>query len=224
MRAVLVTVGALLWAGFFWFEPLEDLPVYRQVKDLFVAVIPHKTARWTVTSAVLVVVPAAVVARLSPAHVAAIWARGRRGTLRVTIALYVVALPALIYLGTQPSMHRYYRGFFQSGGELKIFANTLMIVAEHIFIEGLVLGLALPRGVVSDRWLRVPRAAWPALIAATAVFGLVHTGKASVEVLSAFPGGLGLALLTLQSRAVWPSVALHLATGATIVGAIALSR
>lgn len=91
------------------------------------------------------------------------------------------------------------------------------------------IGLGFPAGLPRDersvwQWLGVPAIATPSLVLQALVFGSVHVGKEFDEVIAAFPGGLGLGLLTYRSGSVWPSVTLHLSTGAMIVGTILLTR
>lgn len=122
-------------------------------------------------------------------------------------------------------------------------ANALVIVVEHALIEGVLFVLALLGGTMGHApdpprtgrlaflgfgypiggertlcaWLGVPKEVWPALVGQALVFGLVHMGKDVGELVTAFPGGLGLGLLTYRVRSVWPSVLLHLGTGATVL-------
>jgi hypothetical protein len=91
------------------------------------------------------------------------------------------------------------------------------------------IGLGFPTGLPRDersvwQWLGIPAIATPSLILQALVFGAVHVGKELDEVIAAFPGGLGLGMLTYRTGAVWPSVTLHLSTGAMIVGTILLTR
>jgi membrane protease YdiL (CAAX protease family) len=87
------------------------------------------------------------------------------------------------------------------------------------------LGFGLPPGARGfAAWVGIPALVWPALIAQALVFGLVHVGKTPEELLTAFPGGLGLGMLTWRMRSVWPSVLLHVGTGAIILVTILLSR
>jgi membrane protease YdiL (CAAX protease family) len=70
---------------------------------------------------------------------------------------------------------------------------------------------------ISD-WFGIPTWAWPALIGQALIFGLIHWGKHPAEILSAFPGGLGLGMLTYRIRSVWATILLHIGTGAIVVG------
>lgn len=169
---------------------------------------------------------------------------------RIVALAFVVAAPFLVWLGLRPGMHQYYAHMFRFDGYVPLLANALVIVVEHALIEGVLLTLALPKqhawdaadpvrtgrlawlgfGFVDGEprnlstWIGIPAEAWPALIAQALVFGLVHLGKDMGELVTAFPGGLGLGLLTYRIRSVWPSVMLHLGTGAVILATIALTR
>jgi hypothetical protein len=145
-------------------------------------------------------------------------------------------------------VQRYYAGFVRRGGAPDVVASAFVVLVEHVYIEGLVLALALPSGGLHPidepprqgklawlgfglppgergllAWLGIPAGAWPALIGQALLFGLVHAGKAVAELWTAFPGGLGLGVLTYRIRSVWPSVLLHLGTGAVILLVAALA-
>jgi membrane protease YdiL (CAAX protease family) len=64
----------------------------------------------------------------------------------------------------------------------------------------------------------------PCLVLEALIFGAVHAGKEWGELVTAFPGGLGLGMLTYRIRSFWPSVALHLGTGAMILATMLLAR
>lgn len=166
---------------------------------------------------------------------------------RITALGYAIALPFLIWLGLRPSLQKYYANMFTDGGAERAFANMLVIAVEHALIEGGILALALPgkgfeehgdeprrtgmfawlgfgrpegapggwRGLLA--WLGIPAWTLPAMVGQALIFGVVHAGKDFGELLSAYPGGLGLGLLTWRIRSVWPSVILHIGTGATIL-------
>lgn len=262
LRAALVCGLALLWAGLFWFQPLSELWGYRQIYagvdalvrgalELLGFGVVRGRVRWAVISALLVALP-----------VIALWIAGRPpralglGKLathgwRIVAAGFVIGLPFLIYVGLSEEVQRYYASFVRRGGGPNVAASAFVVLVEHVYIEGLVLALALPSGGLHPldpeddpprqgrlawlgfglpggqrgllAWLGVPAGAWPALIGQALLFGLVHAGKASAEFWTAFPGGLGLGVLTYRIRSVWPSVLLHLGTGAVILLVAALA-
>jgi membrane protease YdiL (CAAX protease family) len=196
------------------------------------------------------VVPAVVLVRVVSGRSTALGAgRVAHGGWRVLVFCFVVATPVLIWLGTRDSMHAYYARYVMRGGVMLWVCNGLVIVVEHAWIEGVLLALAVPPQVPFDdeepvrtgrlaflgfglppgargfaAWVGIPALVWPALIAQALVFGLVHVGKTPEELLTAFPGGLGLGMLTWRMRSVWPSVLLHVGTGAIILVTILLSR
>jgi membrane protease YdiL (CAAX protease family) len=176
--------------------------------------------------------------------------RPRPVGLRLSLLFWLVSMPLLLWLGTRQGMQTYYHRLLDPGGLSKLPAYALAIVSEHAFIQGLVLGLALP-SAPGDRgghlfnaeapearregllgpfglglpwgetglsaWLGVPGAAWPALLASSLIFAQVHVGKDIGELLTAIPGGLGLAILTLRARSIWPGVLLHFGTALVIL-------
>jgi hypothetical protein len=153
---------------------------------------------------------------------------------RMIAVAYVLALPFLVALGLSDGIHAYYRALFIEGGSTRLFLHGAVILVEHLFIFGLILGGAIPeKGLdipVNEKprpafwgWVGLtrpifPRGALGPLLAATAVFGAVHLGKDLGEAISSLPGGFGLAFLTLRARSIWPGIVLHVFTGATIVG------
>ena len=121
---------------------------------------------------------------------------------------------------------------------------ALVLVAEHICIQGLILVLALPGvdaqpaaplAVSGDHFFaRLRRFLglgpdWtlrsfelnPAVLVAIAVqawvFGWVHFSKDLGELALSFPGGFALGYLAWRARSVWPCVVLHAATGLTVI-------
>jgi hypothetical protein len=67
--------------------------------------------------------------------------------VRLLVTALVVALPFQIALGLDPAVARYYRMLFGAQGAAWIVANGLVMLVEHLFIEGAVLALALPHGL-----------------------------------------------------------------------------
>jgi hypothetical protein len=91
------------------------------------------------------------------------------------------------------------------------------------------LGFGFPAGLPAHQrslwqWLGIPAIAMPCLVLQALIFGAVHAGKEWGELVTAFPGGLGLGMLTYRIRSFWPSVALHLGTGAMILATMLLAR
>jgi len=91
------------------------------------------------------------------------------------------------------------------------------------------LGFGFPADLPDDQrslwqWLGVPAIVMPCLVLQALTFGAVHAGKEWGELVTAFPGGLGLGMLTYRIRSFWPAVVLHLGTGAIILLTILLTR
>jgi hypothetical protein len=91
------------------------------------------------------------------------------------------------------------------------------------------LGFGFPADLPDDQrslwqWLGVPAIVMPCLVLQALTFGAVHVGKEWGELVTAFPGGLGLGMLTYRIRSFWPSAVLHLGTGAIILLTILWTR
>jgi hypothetical protein len=164
---------------------------------------------------------------------------------RIVGVAFAVALPFLIGLGLTPGIQHYYAFVWQQPGGLGyLLACAAFMVVEHAALEGGILSMGLPDGGVGlpvqdvvrrgrlaflglgntaegkgiGDWLGIPSYAWPALAGQALIFGLIHWGKHPAEIVSAFPGGLGLGMLTYRIRSVWATILLHVGTGAIIVG------
>lgn len=82
------------------------------------------------------------------------------------------------------------------------------------------LGLAQPTDGVSGpsrviRWLGLPAGCVPAICASAALFGLVHAGKDSRELLLSVPGGIALAYIAYRTNSWFTPFVLHVATAGT---------
>lgn len=73
-------------------------------------------------------------------------------------------------------------------------------------------------------WVGIPPKVLPCLVLQALAFGAVHMGKYWGEVVTAFPGGLGLGILTYRTRSFWPSAVLHIGTGSIVFLTILISR
>lgn len=75
------------------------------------------------------------------------------------------------------------------------------------------LGLAQPRSEPSRNavleWLGLDGASLAALCASGLIFGLIHIGKAPLELALSFPGGVAVAYITLRSQSIWPAIIAH---------------
>lgn len=48
-----------------------------------------------------------------------------------------------------------------------------------------------------------------AIVASGALFRMIHLGKGDLELMLSFPGGVGIAYMTIRSHSIWPSVISH---------------
>ena len=254
LRAGVVTLFGLFWVSLFWLQPARQWPLWGDVwlffDRLFLDLFSLTgRGRWVVKSALFVTVPLLLLWGLGKPPRALGFGKMADKGWRIIAVGFLVSLPVLLWLGFQPGMQSYYRSMFSLGAWDLYLSSSVVIFFEHVFIEGIILALALPGGSFEahgeepprqgplaflgfgftpgpktlGNWLGVPLWVWPALIGQALVFGVVHFGKEVSELISAFPGGLGLGLLTWRIRTVWPSVILHLGTGAIILGAAYLA-
>lgn len=253
-RAFIVNALGFLWVTFFWFRPARQWPFWQDVYRFTDRGIAQLTGlpndfNWAIKSWLFVLVPVLVILCFGKRPTALGMGRMARYGWRILLVSFVIALPFLVWLGLREGMHKYYAGMFRPGGWRAVTANALVIVVEHVWIEGVILALALPGGGFGHdddpprsgrfaflgfgqppggttlwTWLGVPPAVLPALAFQALVFGAVHSGKDMGELVTSFPGGFGLGLLTYRIRSVWPSVLLHLGTGAVVLLTIWLSR
>jgi hypothetical protein len=208
---------------------------------------------WALKSYVLVLLPVVFILGIVRRPTALGFGGVARYGWRIILLGFVVALPFCVWLGLRPGMQAYYRYMFTDQGWKSLLANALVIVVEHAWIEGVILALALPGRGFSDtseperrgalaflglgfpvglsneqrtlwQWLGVPAIAMPCLILQALTFGAVHAGKEWGELITAFPGGLGLGILTYRIRSFWPAVVLHLGTGAMILLTMVLAQ
>ena len=151
-RAAVVVVVALAWASLFWFVPPQRASSF--VHDAADAVNDGVRALtglrrpwlWVAKSWLMAGVVVAIVAVVHGGRRAGLALPSRTG-LRLLAAALLVALPFQIALGLDPAVARYYRTFFGAHGAEWVAANGLVMLVEHMFIEGAVLSLALPAGL-----------------------------------------------------------------------------
>ncbi len=257
LRALLVLVPTTAWASLSFIGIAKHWPVVGEVwrfsRFAFDELGVSPAMGWALKGALFTALGVAVLrlfirrpfllheVRLPPA----MW--------RLLALALAVALPVQVALGLTPGMQHFYRRLFEVGGAERVLANAITIVTEHLWIEGVVLGLALLPGLVErvradegcarqgrlarfglgypvggprtpSAWLGVPREAWPAIVAQGALFFLGHFSKDPGEVASSLPGGLAVGWLSLRTRSFIPAMVLHLITGAVVVGTMAIAR
>ena len=246
LRAALVCTVGFFWVALFWYQPATHWPIYKDIirtSNGWLAELGFvRPWRWVVRSYLFVLVPIGVLWIFGrPPKALGLGKMATHGW-RIVLLSFVVASPILIWLGTLPEMHKFYGHMFKPGGWRSITANALVIAVEHAYIEGIILSLALPGGQLHPKedpprkgrfaflglgvpegesgalaWLGINKFIIPALVGQAILFGMVHSGKVSAELATSFPGGLGLGWLTYRIRSVWPSVILHIGTGAVIL-------
>ena len=209
---------------------------------------------WAFKSYVLVLLPVVVILAIVRRPTALGLGGMSRYGWRIIVLGFVIALPFCIWLGLRPGMHAHYRYMFtgprlevtarqrprhrrracmdrrcDSGAG----ATRRRFFGRHHEPDRrgalAFVGLGFPVGLAEEdrtlwQWLGVPAIAMPCLILQALTFGAVHAGKEWGELVTAFPGGLGLGMLTYRIRSFWPAVVLHLGTGAIILLTMVLSR
>jgi hypothetical protein len=253
-RALLATLLGALWVSLFWLQPARQWPLwsdfYRFMDGLLFDVTGQKgTWRWVIKSYLMVLAPIGFLWIFGKPPTALGLGRMADKGWRIVAVGFAISLPVLIWLGLRPGIQSYYASMFTKTGYSPMLANMLVIVVEHAFIEGLLLSFALPGGTFAHgpeperqgrfawlgfgcpegqrgflAWIGIPPKVVPALVGQALVFGMVHAGKEVGELVTAFPGGLGLGALTYRIRSVWPSVLLHVGTGAVILATAWLAR
>ncbi len=151
-RAAVVVLVALAWASLFWFVPPQRaLPFVGDAAAAVTAAIAAATGwerpwLWVAKGWLMGGVAVVVVAALHGRRRTGLALPSRAG-LRLLGAALLVALPFQIALGLDPAVARYYAVFYGARGAEWIVANGLVMLVEHMFIEGAVLAMALPAGL-----------------------------------------------------------------------------
>ncbi|MBN1489789.1 MAG: CPBP family intramembrane metalloprotease [Phycisphaerae bacterium] len=89
------------------------------------------------------------------------------------------------------------------------------------------LGLAQPHVAGRFRWLSWLGLTGPqalAILASGALFGMVHVGKAPLELALSFPGGIAVAYLTVRAHSIWPALVAHWSMNLIPLGIAAMFR
>ena len=236
VRAGLVCIAALFWVTLFWVQPARDWPVWAEIwsfsDDFFREYFGIEgTSRWAVKSLCFVVVPVLAL-NLSGRSLRQLGlGRPERGSAAVWLLGSLVAAPWIYALAASPGARVFYREAGALAGLADGFHTVVVLLCEHVFIQGAVLATALPHGFdtlrcrsalrPSTRLMRlvwVPPAAWPAVLGQAVVFASVHLGKATEELLLSLPGGVALGWVTVRCGSVWPGVALHLLAALAVFG------
>ena len=251
LRHLAVAIGGCLYVALFWLRPPASWPSWiglprRTLIDLTAELCGcNSTWAWVVLSMILGgVVPAIALLLLRRRWPPSLLCGGTSLGWKLAAIGYAIAFVLLLYLASRQGFRDYYARMMRGGLLGPALRFYLVIIPEHICIQGLILRLALgpvatwPRiGELSasTSWLRLRRTlgmgpgpglgrifgvdgnVLAALAAQALVFGWVHLSKDVGELLLSFPGGFALGYLVLRARSVWPCVALHAITGTTVI-------
>jgi membrane protease YdiL (CAAX protease family) len=129
--------------------------------------------------------------------------RGWKRHLKIALACWLVFLPFLIYFSRNPDMRAAYVDYLPAHTTPKEWAFLLGTLVVYMFcwewfFRGFALfGIAQGLGFVAAIGLQA------------ALFGLAHMGKPSVEMWSAFAGGLVLGTLAWREKSFFPAFLIH---------------
>jgi hypothetical protein len=204
-RAVARASAALLlfgaWSTFMWFQPARRWPVVGVVRGTFRELAAgwglgdHYAwaARVAVFTPLGILLASLLVWRPPRAFILHGGAPPTAMRRLLGLAL-IVALPFQIALGAAPGMHHFYRRFFEDQALSHLMANALTIAAEHLWIEGAMLGLALPVGLLVATPVDEPR------VGRLARFGLGFPERAAAASQRTVSAWLGVPPLA------WPAI------------------
>ena len=163
--------------------------------------------------------------------------------LKVLLLLYLVALPVLIWLSAREDMYQYYQPYIKEGLWTYGFWTNLIMVFEHVSLQGILVAFMEPdffsgsseklSGSTSNEgkrikgglkwvrdlqnWFSIDPYYYFVILLDGLLFMLIHVGKPLSEVLTAFPGGMFLALLAFKFKSFLPCYLIHTMTAGTII-------
>ena len=163
--------------------------------------------------------------------------------LKVLLLLYLVALPVLIWLSAREDMYEYYQPYFKEGLWTYGLWTNLIMVFEHVYLQGILVAFMEPdffsgsseklSGSASNEgkrtkgglkwvrdlqnWFSIDPYYYFVILLDGLLFMLIHVGKPLSEVLTAFPGGMFLALLAIKFKSFLPCYLIHTMTAGTII-------
>lgn len=265
-RVLSVTVLGTLYVSLFWFHPPSDWPSWMGSSRAALIGFFHRLTglpnnwSWVISSLIFgALIPSLVLVivaqrrekqnQADAATAISSWPTflgiGHKiGWLYVLLG-YIIAFGFLLWLAARPSFRAYYAPLLKQGLGNMSLRFALVLIAEHIAIQGLILRLALPDltswPVVLDidpratglgprlrrflhlgpDWSLASFGLSPAIIVALLaqawVFGWVHMSKDLGELLLSFPGGLAMGYLAWRAQSIWPCFVLHAATGLSVI-------
>ena len=162
---------------------------------------------------------------------------------KVLLLLYLFALPVLIWLSAREDMYQYYLPYIKEGLWTYVLWTNLIMVFEHVSLQGILVvfmepdffsgsseklsvlegneGKSTKRGLkwVRDlqNWFSIDPYYYFVILLDSLLFMLIHVGKPLSEVLTAFPGGVFLALLAFKFKSFLPCYLIHTMTAGTII-------
>ena len=157
--------------------------------------------------------------------------------------LYIVALPVIIWLSAREDMYQYYLPYIKEGLWTYVLWTNLIMVFEHVSLQGILVAFMEPdffsgsseklsvlegsegkstkRGLKCVRdlqnWFSIDPYYYFVILLDGILFMLIHVGKPISEVLTAFPGGVFLALLAFKFKSFLPCYLIHTMTAGTII-------
>jgi len=127
------------------------------------------------------------------------------------IGLYALMLPVLAIFPPPPDETNLITEIFRNGGIGLVFLLATAVFLAPVLEESLFRGLLLPA-------LRQRFALWPAALAVTALFTVLHVAQVGgylPALAGIFACGLALAWLREKSGSLWPSIAFHMGFNST---------
>jgi uncharacterized protein len=166
-------------------------------------------AGWRVLG--FLVLPALVVALLPGERLADYgWSlAGLRGHWKVYLLLYLLVLPAVVYVSTTPDFQRIYP-FYRAArrSPFDFWAWEALYAAQFVSLEFFFRGFMLfacrgALGVYSVFAMVIP-------------YCMIHYGKTFSETMGAIVAGSVLGLLALKTRSIWGGIFVHVAVALTM--------
>ncbi len=162
---------------------------------------------------------------------------------KVLLLLYLVSLPVLIWLSAREDMYQYYLPYIKEGLWNYVLWTNLIMVFEHVSLQGILVAFMEPdffsglseklNGSESNEgkrtkrrlkwvrdlqnWFSIDPYYYFVILLDSLLFMLIHVGKPLSEVLTAFPGGVFLALLAFKFKSFLPCYIIHTMTAGTII-------
>lgn len=170
------------------------------------------------------------------------WQKPNRLALRYFVLGFAFSCPFLLWMVQSPTIANSYLGQLRRlGFPLFAAFYFLNMLTEHLLLHGVVLGLGRPDGrwgrpaVIPpagpgllktlrylgmavpyagnpSQWLGLAPGCLVPMFVSALLFGMVHLGKDTRELMLAFPGGLAQAYIAFRSNSWLTPFAIHLAT------------